>query len=740
MQQFEIKIFANPSGFQELKLNNSDNLFTKEIVEKRNFDGDYGTFKDGTFSVLFTPKAFIIDYIFNVVADAGFRDPQTHIAIAIERGYILKDAYQVFTNLRKEFNLIAAEYKVNIARSLYNKSETLNKIVEDNIEFAPDQFRISTSEIDVTKRALASYETEEQLNSLLEEPNRPKFRSYSLVYFLKKIDASELYKKESIKKYYSGIVMDDSDFNFHASYEVIFPDNHSITITSKSELIDYTCSKMYYKSERFYGTLNEHMQDWEVSQSEDRTKFIIGKKLIPETKELQIACYDTQNNLIATPKSLEFSLGKFSAQRSILLLIGEDIDKSFVCSSTDDRIKPEYIGRKGDVIAFKIIRHFFYDISAVFRYAYNTTEEEIEEIKIYQKNNRKPLFSLTKPKTSFYAELTPDKLEYEIPETKKYYSTRGGFGSECQPLKPSKIQKKDTADVELIIKNDTIIRTLNQKVVTCYYKTAHDKKQEDKYPRSSDFNEDGHLVIKELPLGEFSYKIKISGYKEIKKELTLYQKEKSRPIELTFERTTWNKAKNILNKYKGSVAIFGIGLAFGGFLHPYVFKEKPEIVDYKIELKAVKDSLESIINRLENDSIPKLNERISELKAEITENKDAAGKASQLASGSNNLASGSNNLASGSNNKHPQIISKIIHLTKNDNYKKSELTKQGTAAYNALYNKLSDKEKKDVDRLINTKGYDTIDIPANGLIDGKQEAINTIDVAIKYLNSRNDDN
>ena len=320
MQNFEIKIFANPSGFQELKLNNAENLFTKEIADKRNFDGDYGTFKDGTFSVLFTNRAFIIDYIFNVVADAGFRDPQTHIAIAIERGYKLKDAYQVFTRLRKEFNLIAAEYKVNIARSIYNRSETFNKIVEEYIDLAPDQFRISVGEIDITKRALASYETEEQLNSLLEEPNRLKFRSYSLVYFLKKIDASELYKKESIKKYYNGIVMDDSDFNSLVSYEVVFPDGHTETIKSRHDIIDYTCSKKYYQSERFYGTLNDHMNDWIVTQSDDYTKFIIGKSLVPETIELRVVCYDPNMNPIETPSGLSFSLGTFYTQNSILVL------------------------------------------------------------------------------------------------------------------------------------------------------------------------------------------------------------------------------------------------------------------------------------------------------------------------------------------------------------------------------------------------------------------------------------
>lgn len=696
MQQFEIKIFANPSGFQELKLNNSDNLFTKEIIEKRNFDGDYGTFKDGTFSVLFTPTAFIIDYIFNVVADAGFRDPQTHIAIAIERGYILKDAYQVFTNLRKEFNLIAAEFKVNIARSLFNKSEAFNKIVEDNIEFAPDQFRISTSEIDVTKRALASYETEEQLNSLLEEPNRPKFKSYSLVYFLKKIDASELYKKESIKKYYSGIVMDDSDFNFHASYEVVFPDNYSITITSRSEVIDHTCNKLYYKSERFYGTLNDHMEDWEVTQSEDRTKFIIGKKLIPETKELQIVCYDTQKNIISTPKSLIFSLGTFYAQRSVLLLTGEEIDRSFECSSEDPRIRPNFIGRKSDVIYFTIIRHYCYDISAVFNYAFKTTKEDIKEVKIYKRKNRVPLTVLTKSNPSCYMEFTPDILEYEIPETKRFSSTRAGFDGTCHPIQPQ-FQKKDTVDVVFVIKNKSIVDNLGKKPVRCFFRSAHDESDE-KYPHDGYFNEDGHLIIKELPHGNFSYKIKIDGYKSKENVLSLYANDKTKQIVLSFERTSLNRILRIFNKYKGSAAIFLIGLILGGFLRPYIDVPQNEGADNKEvdKLKADIANLESDTLSL-NHEIRILQSQVQSLNNQINGNKAVLQDAAALAGGGHEVVTQPQNQEEQS---HPEIIKNILtKLPKSD----LDVIKATRNSNRYNYKPLSKAEKKELDFIFDSE-------------------------------------
>ena len=729
MQQFEIKIFANPSGFQELKLNNSDNLFAKEIVEKRNFDGDYGTFKDGTFSVLFTPKAFIIDYIFNVVADAGFRDPQTHIAIAIERGYILKDAYQVFTNLRKEFNLIAAESKVNITRTLYNKTEVFNKIVEDNLEFALDQFRISTGEIDVTKRALASYETEEQLNSLLEEPNRLKFSSYSLVYFLKKIDASELYKKESIRKYYSGIPMDDSDFNFHASYEVVFPDNYSITITSRSEVIDHTCNKLYYKSERFYGTLNEHMQDWEVTQSEDRTRFIIGKELIPEKKELRILCYDSRRNLINIPPSLKFDDGKLSHQRGILVLTGAEIGVPSLKYHYDDpSIEIKYLEKGDDFISFEIIKLYPYNVSKVFDFVRKETGEIITEIKLYRIGNRVPLATLTKQNPCHYTKTSPDNIEYEIPEIKKYSSVRAGFSNNCAPKIPQ-FQKKDTANIEFIIKDESIVKSLEKKTVLCFFRTADEENKENKenkYLHNVAFKEDGHLILKELTFGDFSYKINISGYKSHEKIISLYSKDKLKQIELIFEKTPLNKTLGFLNKYKSSVVVFFIGIAVGFFLRPYIIQH--EGTDNRT-LMAENEALRDSVSILKNDTT-NLHKTLYSLENQITAldsiNKVLLKTKGSQASAIGQVAAEVNGQPSKlqQQDAHPNEIKRIIQLLNKD---KGDVKKPGTFTHRQYYMKLSASEKDQIEQVLNHPAYPTTTIPAN---------ITTISDAVKYLNSK----
>lgn len=730
MQQFEIKIFANPSGFQELKLNNNaENLFPKEIIEKRNFDGDYGTFREGTFSVLFTPKSFIIDYIFNAVADANFRDPQTHIAIAIERGYMLKNAYQVFTSLRKEFNLIAAEAKVNIITALHSKGEVFNSIVENNIEFAPDQFRISTGEKTVIKRALASYETEEQLNSLLEEPNRLKFDSYDLVYFLKKIDASELYKKESIKKYYAPIKMDDEDFNFSVSYEVIFPDNSKVTIKSRYDEIDHTCTKMYYKSERFYGTLNEHMQDWQVTQSEDRTKFYIRKELTPERKEFRILCYDSRHNLTKTPSSLRFNKGSFSHQRGILVLTGEDISAGLNYSLDDQSlmIKQIELGTDSDSISFEITKLNAYNVSGVFSHVREKTGETVSEIKIYQKGSRVPLATLTPQDPCHYDKLGPDSIVYEIPETKKYSSIKVGFNDSCTPKAPQ-LQKKDTADIELIIQDESIVRNLNKRPVYCQYKNAHEEGEE-KYPLRKPFDEDGHLVLQEQPFGEFSYKVEIRGFRTIEQSFILSKNSKAKQIELKFKKTTWNKTLNILNKYKGSLAMFLIGLVLGGFLRPYI--RNPQYIGKGNNgNKAPQDT---IISRLKKDSaelrnyIISLENKCNKLDSINRANKFAVTDALNAADGGytnagQSLKSPQSEIKN--SERHPEEIEKIIHL---DSGEKQQLTNSQSWIYKKVYNKLSEQEKREIKKVIEHEAYLTLSIP---------NQVKTIEDAVKYLDEQ----
>lgn len=122
---FEIRIFANPAGFEEMRLNMAGkySLFSQEVVLRRNFDGERGQLPNGTFSVYYTSDAYIIAYHFLLSSDAQFRDREAHIAVAIQRGFKMLDPTATFQELASEFTRIAVEFKSSTADKIYNNSE-----------------------------------------------------------------------------------------------------------------------------------------------------------------------------------------------------------------------------------------------------------------------------------------------------------------------------------------------------------------------------------------------------------------------------------------------------------------------------------------------------------------------------------------------------------------------------------------------------------------------------------------
>ena len=567
MSNFEIRIFANPAGYlpEGLNLNYTPELFTQDLVNKRNFDGERGTFKEGTYSVLYAPEAYIIDYQFNVVNEAGFRAPEAHISLAIRRGYKLIDVNSVFVNLRKEFNIFAAEEKASVVQSIHKKLSDFNNIIGKNIIEDLDQPRINAGTSDYLNRGLVPYDNEEQRDALLENPNRSKFRGYGIIYILPLAEARNIYNSGSI---YKGISMSPDDYAVNRQFDLVFPDGHKEIISSRSAEVNYTCSKPYHKPLEFHGSPLEHWKEWMISTDKEGITLTIGKQPEPETKEIRVICYDTKHRVINAPASLRFDFGKFNAQTGVLLLTGNEIGTQNNIRYDTKIIKVTQTGNTNDTIEFTITRLYVYNVSKAFDFI---SGESIPEIKIYRKGQNSVIKSLKKNDPIFSSDMGPDGFEYEIPATTKYLAARAGFSPLCEPQKP-KFTKKDVIDIVFTINNKEIHRRLEKESVDCLYRTSHDRSQEG-YPQKQAFNEDGKLTIKDVPPGSFSYKIEIKGYKPQAERIELYNGEKQRPISLRFEKTGWRKTVSFLNNQKWNVAILIIGLAIGGFARPYIIKE-----------------------------------------------------------------------------------------------------------------------------------------------------------------------
>lgn len=322
---FEIRIFANPSGFAEMspKMPEQDySLFTKEIVEKRNFDGERGALPKGSFSVYYTPDAYIIAYYFLLSSDAQFRKGDVHIAVAIKRDYKMLEPSDTFLQLAKEFERIAVEYKSTAGGIIYNNSEKFYNIVRPRIVEDLQQFKFNTK-CSVVNRAIVPIDSKEDWDLILSDPFRKELKDIGILFIINREDGSKV--KQLID---NGRYKPISNLNFQdvRTYTLVYPDGHQVEFTDlNQELPEYTTNpRPYEKSLMFSGSVGSNWGNWKISLSEDKTEYRIGLQPEKERKVYKIKAIDQNSNNISL-SSIDVKFGQL--KNDIWTLEGEDIIK-----------------------------------------------------------------------------------------------------------------------------------------------------------------------------------------------------------------------------------------------------------------------------------------------------------------------------------------------------------------------------------------------------------------------------
>lgn len=726
MSNFEIRIFANPAGYlpEGLNLNYTPELFTQDLVNKRNFDGERGTFKEGAYSILFAPNAYIIDYQFNVVNEANFRASEAHISIAIRRGYKLINAHSVFVSLRKEFNIYAAEEKTSVVQSIHKKLSDFNLIIADNVIEDFDQPRINAGTNDYLKRGLVAYDDEKQRDLLLENPNRSKFRGYGVIFVLSRIEANDIYNSIGKDGIYKAIPMSQEDYSIGLQYELVFPDGHIEYIPSKTTEVKHTCKIPYHKPLEFEGTPLGHWEDWAISSDKEGLRLTIGKQPVQETKDVEVRCIDSMGREVIPPSSLQFNYGVFNAKKRILKLSGEEISKVIFpleCKEKSKSFNSNGMQPNESVIEVTILTRLPYNFTPYLNFLRNLTGEDVE-LSIFDINNKTLISHVNKFNSVFYSEKEKAEMYVSIPETKKYFKKDIKY-LDLQNIQ-SLMQKKGTVDVEFDITDEKILKVIEKKNITLKYKTIHHETWVPiVYPK------DGHLLLRDQPEGKFEYKISIRGYipneAELKLNANTHAKES---VSLEFSKTSIARFCDAVRARSLNIGIFILGCVVGILAAFYIpsFKKglstdgsNQDVINQAIadSLLLVRDSLKEVSQQVESltQTIHEKDSIIGILSASAKSQKDAIKEAVKEASKSENAA------------QHPDIINKIIHLTGKE---KIDIYQKGSLIYNLTYNKLSEKEKKAVDRLIKKEAYKTLRIPND---------IQTVEAAIQYLDKNSSD-
>lgn len=509
MTSFEIKIFANPTGYDELKLNSKSELFTDELITRRSFDSDGDSFPDGAFSVFYTSEIYIITYHFDVVTEAGFRAPRVHFAVAIRRGFKMENPVDVFNELKIEFNKFAAVQRATGIRGIYTKTTDFEAIIVPHIKRDPDQLCINSETSNDLTRSVVAYKTTEQLECLLEEPMRQKFKfktGMGILMILEYQAANQVWPK--IKDKYSSISLDAAEYKFTCKYELVFPDKHIKTIKSRNEEIDYVCEKSFYKPYYFKGNLLEHFTEWKITQSADRTQFIIGLSLESEVKVWKLQFVNSDDgSMLAKPIPLKTSLGVIEG--NTLILKGDEIgniNDLLLTSVNPQWMVMDRLSFIDEEIQVLIKQRMLYNLAPIFQYItekYNFSPV----ITLYSKNNsKKPLDKFDQDNLRKYVDLPYNEAFILIAESEKFKANQLPFNQNGGFL-PFILEKKAISTLNFEIVNEKVKRRMSEgKMLICHYDV--NKEHYDKALTLDD------CKISELPEGTtIKYCLEFPGYK-----------------------------------------------------------------------------------------------------------------------------------------------------------------------------------------------------------------------------------
>lgn len=631
MIDFELKIFANPSGFKELQLNNTQELFSQDLVLLRAYDAERDTFKEGAYSVFFTPACYIVSYQFDVPNEANFRGASAILAIAIRRGKKISDITSVFADLRGKVNRALVEVG---STSIYIKQNDFNETIQQNIQDDADQMFINCATPTNIKRALVGYNTLEELKHLLEVPNRQKFIGYNLVFFIPQAEAALIWN--SIKNKYSAITFNDSEYEYQSMYEVVFPDGHTEIVSSRNSEINYTTKKPYYQNLNFNGKLSDKFNDWQVSQSEDKTRFIIGRKLEPDKQIFNVRLHDGDGSLLLSQNIvLRSNIGTYDGYNNELILTGEEIKNRFSVKLTPEAAnrKIAYQKWERDEYIVGFAKMYYYDFTSILQ-TIKTHYGEEGVITLYSqlKNN----FLATFTANSAIAELeSPFEETYIIiEETKTTERTRKLYLQSDGSLKGKITLKKkeffkDHTNYEMptpnpSIKSETVKvifkvgdPKIEKKAVNLTLKCAVGGKIE------STFYKSDQAIIKNFSRkasNSVPYTVTIKGYKPIDGTIYFDSTDTTITIPLNFELT--NKRKGARRAFFSApflILFFLFGFGSGWYVSPSRLIKDPDSELDKLD-KRIADK-DSIINELK-DTLNKVINKYNSITQAINEEKE----------------------------------------------------------------------------------------------------------------------
>lgn len=618
-RNFEIRIFANIGGFNEIKFGNTDTLSTR-VVNKGILDGERGTFPIGTFAVFYDERVYAVVSLVGAPTEAGFRDDKTYISVAISKGYRLKAAKHVLNMLYEGFYKLASSYKDNVANALSNIKAELYQIVSENLERDEDQPLYPVSSI----QAVVSYKNEEELNDLLDNPIRKELENLRALYILPLEEANAKWQELKDKDF---IAIKNLSHPYQRTYQLRYPDGTEEAINGLNQEVNRTCVKLYCAPLTFEGRLIDHMEDWKISLNAEKTVYTIGRAFEPEQKTYVIVATDKQGNPYL---GLTYTATVGTVVNDTLILIGEDMAKrpNLMLQNRPDLkiVAQEIIEKEPLRIKVEIAQVNLYDVTMLWETVESIVgyKQEIS-ISLVDFQTGKEVYKFSKRKLSVYRDLPYNQASYKVGRTKKYEECMVSLNSDGtaeaykpQPIEQNYFEGKEPRKLKVTFKIENV--RLCQKLTTGEKTVYLELKKIGEIGKMEPITQSSFSI--ELPPAYYVFTLQTKGYKKciIKKNYLngdAPQGGNEDVIPVTFE-------KPFYKKYACLGAVFLGGLLVSFFLGFLVGKNQVKEVDMSSNVKEFIDieehkELKENYERLkdERDVLAKENE---ELKAKLPNN------------------------------------------------------------------------------------------------------------------------
>lgn len=600
---FELRIFANIAGFEEIRFGNPDTL-SAGLVNNDVLDSKRGMFPTGTFVVFYDEAVYAIVKLVEAPAEAKYRDSRAYICVAVRRGYRLNNAKQVLDKLDEEFYKQASLSKEDVANALSKGKAELNRLVNDCIEADSDQPVYPVS----ANQAVVSYQSDEELEDILDHPIRKELANFRALYILSQEVAAAKWPvlKDSGFSPISGL-----DHPYRRTYLLCYPNGEEDTITGLEQEVKRVCTRSHCAPLTFEGKLKDHVEDWKITLNAEKTVYTIGREFEPERKIYTVVAEDERGNAYAGLTYVA-SVGTF--KEGTLVLTGKEIEQRpnlALQNRPDLKIVAQEVVEDALQIVVKIAMKNQYNVTTLWEIVENMVGHKQDfSITLVNTQTGKEVSKFSKKKLSVYSDLPYDQAAYKVGKTKKYqecmvFLKSDGTIVEYNPLEndmsPEDLGKsgKNTLKVTVRIENKRLQQELDseKKKVQLYlkYRALYGEEKED----SISITQSPYSF--EVPSNvSLELMLKAKGYKKcmIKKDYIYKDKPKEGNedvIDVTFKKFPYKKIAVL-------VVCLLVGFALGFWIEKIQVKDVDgkqyvEFAEYK-ELKVENDSLKLAIGKL----------------------------------------------------------------------------------------------------------------------------------------------